>query len=171
MSLENFLDEVQRTTQKITNDLNYLDFGYEDEEIFNDDLIFLLENAYNIKMENLSRERIDNDWNKKIRERFTNKCVVSGSICSDYLEACHLIELRDKENYDLDNGILLTSNLHKQFDNNKWCINPETYCVKVKEGVIGDILKYNGKKLDLPKTYLFKYYLKERYKKFEKTSI
>lgn len=162
--LENYLDN----TKFIYKDLNYRDFGYDDKGLFNDELNFLLENVYNIPLINSERKRIkQQEWTEDIRDRFNNKCVISGDDGS-YLEACHLLEVKDCEDYNINNGILLTRNLHAQFDNQEFGINPQTYCIEIKDNVSGDILKYNRKKLNLPKNYIFQQYLEKRYKYYQK---
>jgi len=163
--LEKYLD----TQTSIVNDLDYNNFKFDDKELFEDELTFLLDNIYQIKIYDSERQRNkQKEWANKIKQLFNNKCVVSNDT-ANYLEACHLMEIKDKENYDLDNGIILTKNLHYQFDNNEWCINPFTYEVEVKNNVIGDISGYQGKKLDLPKNYKFMTFLKYRYDQFKKT--
>lgn len=162
--LEKYLDEVKC----IYGDLKYSDFDFDDEEIFNDELFFLLENVYEIPVINNVRKRLkQQEWAENIREIFNNKCVISGDEGS-YLEACHLKEVKDGEDYSEDNGILLTRNLHAQFDNHEFGINPQTYCIEIKDNVKGDILKYQGKILDLPKRFSFQQYLEGRYKCYQK---
>lgn len=162
--LENFLDNVN----EIYKDLNYKDFGYDDEEIFDDELNFLLENVYNIKVLKSKRKRLrQQEWANKIRMKFNNSCVISG-VNESYLESCHLVEVKDCEDYNENNGILLTKNLHTQFDNQEFGINPNNYCIEIKENTKGDIYQYNGKKLNLPNNYIYKSYLEERYNQFLK---
>lgn len=164
MELETYLDN----NKIIYEDLDYKNFNFFDKEIFEDELTFLLENVYDIKILESDRKRIkQKDWALDIKSRFNNKCVIT-KVSESYLEACHLLEINEKENYDLDNGILLTKNLHTQFDNHEFGINPYTYCIEVKEGVSGDIFKYKGDKLDLPTNYNFKKYLEKRYESFLK---
>lgn len=139
---------------------------YDDEEIYNDDLNFLLNNVYEKREIGETVKRIQQqEWRKKLINKY-KKCVVSGEECEDYLEACHIMEVCDKPNYEIENGIVLTSNLHKQFDKNRWCINPNTLKIEIKKGVMGDIVKYDGKKLDLEMSYYLKYFLEKRYNKY-----
>jgi hypothetical protein len=42
-------------------------------------------------------------------------------------------------NFDIDNGLLLNSILHKLFDNNYWSINPETLRVEIFDHNINSI--------------------------------
>ena len=58
------------------------------------------------------------------------KCIISG-MHMEVCEACHIIPFYDSENFDIDNGILLNSVLHKLFDKHYWSINPSTLCVEI----------------------------------------
>jgi alpha-N-acetylglucosamine transferase len=100
---------------------------------------------------------LQNLYRDEIIKRFNN-CIVSNMhyhVC----EAAHIIPFSESnyENcYDIDNGLLLNSILHKLFDNYDWSINPETYCIEIfnKTPDIYNIMKeYNGKYINILNKY------------------
>jgi hypothetical protein len=74
----------------------YKDFGYEDDELYQIDLEFMLNNIYTIKIIEtpvleIRKKRINqSEFRKNIIERFNNKCIITGNDCIDELEACHI---------------------------------------------------------------------------------
>ena len=126
-------------------------FDYIDESIFNYHLTFLLENCYNIKIIDNSRYRLNqSEFRKQLLQKFNNKCIVTGENCIDELEACHIIPINENESYNLNNGIILISNLHKTFDKYLWSINPETFTIEIKNNVnVGNIKHYMGQKINI----------------------
>lgn len=75
-------------------------------------------------------------------------------------EAAHIIHFSDSINFDIDNGLLLNSILHKLFDKYYWSINPTTLCVEIFKSQINNeniynILKpYEHKYIDILKPYI-----------------
>jgi hypothetical protein len=66
------------------------------------------------------------------------------------LKACHIIPVSDKESYDIDNGLLLTSTFHDTMDKYLWAIDPNTLKIEIHPTKnVGQIKNYNGKKLNL----------------------
>ena len=68
-----------------------------------------------------------NSWKK-----FDGKCIISNEDCLYELEAAHIIPLADDDSYDVDNGLLLTRNLHSTMDKLLWAINPDTLIIEIK---------------------------------------
>jgi hypothetical protein len=156
-ALENYLDNINGSI--INKKLNYKDFNFEDEDEFNLILNYLINNCYDIKIKSFRNDRIDQD---KFRQKLLNKyekCVVTNNNCNPQLEAAHIIPFNNESNFDIHNGLLLTRNLHITFDQNYWSIDENGIIFIMKENS-GDIEKYNGKKIDLPKKTLE--YLKQR---------
>jgi len=149
--LEIYLEKYNN--QKINKDefYDYKKFDYIDESIFNYHLTFLLENCYNIKIIDNSRYRLNqSEFRKQLLQKFNNKCIVTGENCIDELEACHIIPINENESYNLNNGIILISNLHKTFDKYLWSINPETFTIEIKNNVnVGNIKHYMGQKINI----------------------
>ena len=54
--------------------------------------------------------------------------------------------------YTESNGLLLTRNLHKLYDDYLWSINPDTLCIEAISNngeIIGSVIDYLGKKVNL----------------------
>ena len=89
-------------------------------------------------------------------------------------EACHIIPFSESNNFDIDNGLLLNSNLHKLFDKYYWSINPETLCIETSDkcNTYDCITLYKNKHLEiLQKFNKTIEYLKEHYKQFKTLHI
>lgn len=108
------------------------------------------------------------------QDRFRNGLIKKYGSCIitdrpiDVCEACHIIPHKDNVNYDIDNGLLLSADLHKLFDKDLLKINPDTLCIEFTDNVMENIKykdyhQYNNMKLNLnDKT---KEYLAEKYQK------
>lgn len=103
----------------------------------------------------ITEKRIgQNKFRHEIIER-DKYCVLTKSN-SDMCEACHIIsynECNASNKYDINNGILLESGLHKLFDKYLWSVNPTTQKVEVSNKLLNDnsywlINKYNNNKLN-----------------------
>ena len=147
--LELYLDK--NDNKEIIKDeiYDYKKFNYNDEIIFNNHLDFLLENIYNIKIIETDKSRVRLSQ-KELLKKFNNKCIIINEDCLDELEACHLIPINEEESYNINNGIILTSNLHKTFDKYLWSINPNTLKIEINNNKnVGNIKKYVGNKVNI----------------------
>lgn len=76
-------------------------------------------------------------------KKFNSKCVISNNILIE-CEAAHIKPVKNYGTYEINNGLLLTSNLHKTFDLFLWSINPITFeIVLSKKYDSGSIKKYD----------------------------
>ncbi len=83
------------------------------------------------------------------------KCVVTQKNISRECEACHIIPYAEGGDFSIDNGLLISSTLHKLFDHFIWSINPSDYTIDIlcdDEDVVGSILQYAGKKINVVPT-------------------
>jgi predicted restriction endonuclease len=161
--LENYLDMYNNKELCSSIDSMYKKFNYDDEDIYHIDLDFMLNNIYNIKIVEQRHKRMgQKEFKKEILELYNNKCVVTGNDCLEELEAAHIIPVSEEEDYSLDNGLLLERNIHVTFDKYFWSINPDTFIIESLNK--GTIVKYQGKKLDLPEN--LKENLRIHYNKF-----
>ena len=62
---------------------------------------------------------------------YGNKCCISGHGPTNVLEACHIVPHRTSGNNQLDNALLLRSDLHCLFDDGLIKINPKTYKIEI----------------------------------------
>ena len=124
-------------TNNIVNENNYKQFNYDSYEEFKIDLDFLLSNIYSdIQIINLQtrEQRLDQDTFRKELIKKYNRCIISNSIDIE-CEACHIIPYAICKNFDVDNGLLLSSDLHKTFDKYCWSINPKTLKVEINKNI------------------------------------
>ena len=104
--------------------------------ILNKNLIYLLYNYYLKKNNNsiyiTSSERnpeLQNIYRNAIIKRY-NRCIVS-NMDNEICEASHIIPFAESKSFDINNGLLLNSILHKLFDKYYWSINPKTLCIEI----------------------------------------
>ena len=107
----------------------------------------------NTQVRNPELQKLYRDY---IVKRF-NKCIVS-DMDNEVCEAAHIVPFSESQNFDIDNGLLLNSVLHKLFDKHYWSICPDTYNIKFfipdNKNSIHDILKpYENKCLEVLKQY------------------
>ena len=132
----NELEEYLLTNNTI-NENNYKQFNYDSYEEFKIDLDFLLTNIYSdIQIINLQtkEQRLNQDTFRKEVIKKYNRCIISHSIDIE-CEACHIIPYSICKNFDIDNGLLLSSDLHKTFDKYCWSINPKTLKVEINKNI------------------------------------
>jgi len=110
------------------------------------------------------QQKFRNDLIKRYK-----KCIIS---CNhpDICQASHIIPYSDPcllNKYDIDNGLLLSNELHTLFDRKDLIINPETLIVKINEKYLIDnnmLNIYNGKKINVELNSKTIEYLKQYYK-------
>ena len=147
--LEQYLDN---NNILYTSDINdYEKFGYDNYPLFKLHLNFLLENCYDIEIKENKHHRLNQQqFRHELLKKYNSKCIITNEDCIDELEACHIIPVSDNESYELNNGLLLRSNIHKTFDKFLWSINPDTLIIEGKNDIkLGNIKKYIGKKINL----------------------
>lgn len=134
-SLEKYLDKYENKELSSSIYSMYKEFNYIDEDLYTIDLNFMLNNIYCIKIideqEELRKKRMgQKEFRQKLLEQYNNRCIVTGNDCTDELEACHIVPVADKEDYSLDNGLLLAKTIHATFDKYYWSINPDTFRIE-----------------------------------------
>ena len=84
-------------------------------------------------------KKFNTQWVKKGHRKGANTNNVSATV-----------PINENESYNLNNGIILISNLHKTFDKYLWSINPETFTIEIKNNVnVGNIKHYMGQKINI----------------------
>ena len=94
------------------------------------------------------------------------KCIVTGENVPKECDACHIVQVKDDENYDVDNGLLINKSMHTLFDEDIWCINPNTLLIDIysdDEEKVGSIYKYKNKKVNIKPNNIMLNYLKKRW--------
>jgi predicted restriction endonuclease len=149
--LETYLDKYDNKQLYETIYTQYLDFDYDNEELYKLHLDFMLKNLYNITIIKYNKKRLGQvEFRKQLLKKFNNKCIVTNETCNDELTAAHIIPISKEENYDIDNGLLLSETLHRTFDKYKWSINPDTQTIVIDNNQnVGSIKKYENQKICL----------------------
>lgn len=109
---------------------------------------------------NISRLERESYFKTKLPYFYKYTCAVSQAATnwnSKYglLEACHIIPVKEKSIYAIQNGILLSPTLHSAFDEHLISITPE-YKVIVSESIIENpnspfnLKQFHGVKIQLP---------------------
>jgi len=85
----------------------------------------------------------------KLREAllkvYKTRCAISGHGPENVLEACHIVPHNISGNNQLDNALLLRSDLHCLFDDGLIKINPNTYKIELVESLMDTpYAKYHG---------------------------
>jgi len=169
----NQLEEYIKTQDNYIylNKIDYKDFDYDSYDELELDLYFLIETLYqDYKIYNDRQERLDQETFRKDLIKHYGKCVITGSTCIRELEAAHIIPFSDDNtNNSLYNGLLLKSNIHKTFDDYYWTINPVSLCIEIKSNInVGEIMSYNGNKINIIINDNILKNLKKRYEDFNK---
>jgi hypothetical protein len=156
---KHIINEYSNDKKVYVNDLEHDYFGYEDEEELIIDIEFLNEtilndyefiyNQDNPKYLKESRGNLQNIFKNKLFLKY-GCCVISGTKSKLELQAAHIIPYcEDKKNiynFSPSNGLLLKSNLHATFDGFQWSINPNNFCIEVKNKSIDDLGEINDYK-------------------------
>ena len=167
LNLEEYFDNYK---EKIS--LNFykrsLEFDFDNLELFKSAI------EYNMFVRGLNfykqeKERYyQKKFSKKIFERDV-KCIVVGKGNHVEFEACHIVPVSEGGDYTESNGLLLTRNLHKLYDDYLFSIHPETFnieAISMNEEIIGSIIDYLGKKVNLNPDFFMEINLKSHWAKF-----
>ena len=128
----------------LLEDIEYVYSFFFDEDI----------NINDIKLTSDKQKRLDSEFKNKVKQRY-NKCIISGYNIRQ-CEVAHIIPFcksNEIDKYNPNNGLLLSCELHKLFDEKVFKINPNTFEIEIDE-LIEDIkelaiYKYKNKKLDI----------------------
>jgi predicted restriction endonuclease len=106
-------------------------------------LNFLINNYTNVINRNGQ-----NTFRERLVQRYKN-CIITNSI-ADECDASHIIPYSESGTFDITNGLLLSSNLHKTFDKYYWSIEPYTKQIHIRKDIdVGTIRFYEGVKLNI----------------------
>jgi hypothetical protein len=172
------------------------EFGFDNLELFKLAIEFnmFVEDICFYKEE--KQRHYQKKFSNKIFERDT-KCIVTNRGIRVELEACHIVPVHGDKggsgsksgnkggsgsgsggesgggggggDYTESNGLLLTRNLHKLYDDYLWSINPDTLCIDAisnNEEIVGSIVDYLGKKPNVKPDYFMRINLKSHWAKF-----
>lgn len=79
-------------------------------------------------------------FKRKLIKKYGCKCMATGKETSDIIEAAHIAPYNKSKNHSPDNGLLLSRDIHKLFDNGKLSFDPDNEYAIVKDPTIKDEL-------------------------------
>ncbi|MBE8721179.1 HNH endonuclease [Sphingobacterium pedocola] len=97
-----------------------------------------------IALRAIKLRRGQQDFRKKLLERFDNTCVITGCKIIDILEAAHIRPYKGKNDNHPSNGLLLRADIHTLFDLNLVTIDPEKFFVHFHPRVKNEYALYDG---------------------------
>jgi hypothetical protein len=124
---------------------------------------------------NNSVKRTDKTFKEEVKKRY-NECIIS-NYNKNQCDVAHIKPFSECNNisdkYNPDNGLLLSKDIHIQFDKYIFTIDPETSKVvlntSIKDINTYSIFQYNHKKIDISSNS--KIYLKYHYANFKKLNF
>ncbi|WP_336293407.1 HNH endonuclease signature motif containing protein [Cronobacter dublinensis] len=106
-------------------------------------------------------------FRRRVEINFKGRCAVTGQSIQSLLQACHLENYCSSHNMDTSNGILLTSDCHRMFDNGQLGINPDTLTIHFNVECIYAHL-FEGKRIGAHTVKLDENKLRSKWKLFLK---
>jgi len=114
----------------------------------------------NIETEEKIKRKDQTSFRNDVIERY-EQCLITG-VDALVCQACHIIpfsECEEIHKYDVNNGLLLRSDLHTLFDEKLLKINPNSMQIELSDKILENkkmsrYYKYNGKILLIPE-FLF----------------
>lgn len=86
----------------------------------------------------IKERRGQQSFRDALRDRYDNRCVVTGCRLLDVLEAAHISPYRGVEDNHPQNGLLLRADIHTLFDLDLLGIDPESFAVTLHPNVRSD---------------------------------
>jgi putative restriction endonuclease len=105
----------------------------------------------NRRVDEVTAKRIERDPLFKFNalERYHGKCVVSDISVPRMLDGAHVVPVQMNGTDDARNSILLSASLHRAFDGNLWCIEPNSLQIYVKKnGFTAEDMKLSRTKIN-----------------------
>lgn len=153
--IENNIDNIYDSIRSIFCDFQY--YGYNSLEGAYNHLLSIIPLYFNqtvdlgvinnlLKTTELSCNRQnDESFKNQVKKKY-DKCIVSGNPVIE-CDVAHIVPLNQNYNFDPDNGLLISTNLHRLFDLYYWTINPDTLEIVVSPNAVKEqtsIVKYVG---------------------------
>ena len=132
-----------RTNQ--TNSISRIDFDFDNfkskpfDHIPNDDFVEKQQYARMLR-------RGQFQFREQLLQVYDFKCAISGHGPMNVLEACHILPHSKTGINQLENGLLLRSDLHNLFDDGYLRINPSTFKIEIHSELVNTpYFGFNGK--------------------------
>lgn len=158
----NIIDNIYNDMKKrgLSGIKKFIDnYDSDDKQITFETILFIAYDLYKYKPEkDVVEKKLKRQYQTKFRkelEKKYKKCIISKrniAIC----EACHIVPFCDSDlikRYDINNGLLLSSDLHKLFDKHMFSIDNNNRIILsnkiLKDESYEDYHKYHNKKIEL----------------------
>lgn len=100
----------------------------------------------NKQYQSLQTTRIGQDEFRNALIKRYGKCIITDDD-PQMCQACHIIPFKECNNYQIDNGLLMTASLHKLFDDYDMTIDHINHIIKFSKNY-SNWSRYHGKRLD-----------------------
>ncbi len=97
--------------------------------------------------QDIFRRRGQGEFRNKLLARYSERCVVTGCLIVDVLEAAHIDPYRGGGTNHEENGLLFRADIHTLFDLNKIGIDPVTLKIRFHPDVREGYRQFDGKVL------------------------
>jgi putative restriction endonuclease len=89
----------------------------------------------NRRVDEVTAKRIERDPLFKFNAlaRYHGKCVISDISVQRMLDGAHVVPVQKSGTDDVRNSLLLSASLHRAYDGNLWCVEPESLQIYVKK--------------------------------------
>lgn len=92
-------------------------------------------------------------FRKMLMDEYQGECVITGCRIPQLLEAAHIDSYKGSHTNNINNGLLLRSDIHKLFDLHLISIDPESNLVSVHQSIVDDqYAKYRNVRIKEPKS-------------------
>lgn len=119
----------------------YEGLSREDEEVYESNN----KDEREISLKSIRLRRGQQDFRRKLLERYNNTCVITNCKIVDILEAAHINPYRGNNDNHISNGLLLRADIHTLFDLDLIRINPGHYTVEIDKKLMGsEYEQYDG---------------------------
>jgi putative restriction endonuclease len=99
----------------------------------------------------IRRRRGQAAFRNALRNRYGDRCMLSGAVTVDVIEAAHILPYVSRESNNPANGILLRSDLHTLWDLGRFAIHPETLQIELDHSLAsGEYRWLEGQQLRVP---------------------
>ncbi len=134
--LDNLYDEIKTMNKQ---QLETFIQNHDNDKITLETLLFIAYDLHGYEPDDkITEQKLKRQHQQKFRhelEKRYKKCVISKKNI-DVCEACHIVPFSESESaqkYNINNGLLMSADLHKLFDKDRMSINDEGHIVFAKD--------------------------------------
>jgi len=111
-----------------------------------------LSEAREIIARNIANRRGQKKFRESLLKAYNRKCAITNSHVIETLDAAHIFPYKGDSTNNIQNGVLLRTDIHTLFDLGLITIHPDKFEVIVSKRLLNsEYQKFNGQKIFLPK--------------------